>query len=120
MRLPEEYILLSYLSRGHYDSKRRASGEHSTPHPMDGARPASIQHMRRDHRRLYICVAQEFLHRPDIVALLEQMRRTAVPQGMTTEACGEPSRTTGPTDGPLPPTLIGVMAADDPRPWVFR
>src|SRR5262247_2817323 len=27
--------------------------------------PASIQHMRIDHRRLHICVTQEFLHRPD-------------------------------------------------------
>jgi hypothetical protein len=65
-------------------------------------------------------VAQEFLHRPDIIALLEQVRRTAVPQGVTTGACGEPSRTTSRTDGPWPPTLMGVMAADDPRLRVFR
>jgi hypothetical protein len=75
--------------------------------------------MRIHHRRLHIFVAQEFLHRPDVVALLEQMRRKAVPQGVTTDAFGEPCRTTGPTDGPLQPTLMGVMPADDPRPWVF-
>jgi hypothetical protein len=36
---------------------------------------AAIQHMRIDHRRFHIFMAQEFLHRPDIIALLEQMRR---------------------------------------------
>jgi hypothetical protein len=76
--------------------------------------------MRIDHRRLHIVVAQEFLHRPDIIALLEQMRRKAVPQRVTTHAFGEPCRTTGPTDGSLQPTVMRVMAADDPRPRVFR
>jgi hypothetical protein len=48
------------------------------------------------------------------------MRRKVVAQGMTTDAFGEPSHTTGPTDGPWPPTLMGVMAADDPCARVFR
>jgi len=56
--------------------------------------PPAIQHMRIDHRRLHIFVPQPFLHRPDIVALLEQMRGNTVPQGMATDAFGEPDRTT--------------------------
>jgi hypothetical protein len=48
------------------------------------------------------------------------MRRKAVPNGMTPEAYGEPCRTTGPAHGPLQPTLIGVMPADDSCPGVFR
>lgn len=76
--------------------------------------------MRIDPRRLHSFVAQEFLHRPDIIALLEEVGRKAMPQGVTTDALGEPCRMTGPTDGPLQPTLMGVMAADDPRPRLFR
>ena len=62
---------------------------------------ATIQHRRIPHRRLHIVVAQLCVHCPYLVALLEQMRRNAVPNGMTTEACGEPRRTTGPANGPL-------------------
>jgi hypothetical protein len=58
------------------------------------SQPAAIQHMRIDHRRLHIFVPQPFLHRPDIVALLEQMRGNTVPKGVATNAFGEPDRTT--------------------------
>jgi hypothetical protein len=81
---------------------------------------AMIQHMRIHHRRLHIVVAQQWLHRPDIVALLEQMRRNAVPKGMTTDACGEPCRTTGLANDPLQPTFMGVMPANDSCTGVFR
>jgi hypothetical protein len=82
--------------------------------------PPAIQHMCIDHRRLDICVAQQFLDRPVSIALWQQIRRTAVPQGMAAEACGESCPTTSPAHGPLQPTFMGVMAADDPRPRVFR
>jgi hypothetical protein len=81
---------------------------------------ATSQHMRIHHCRLDIVVAQPCVHRPDLIALLEQMRRKAVPKGMTTDACGEPCRTTGPAHGPLHTTFMGVMPADDSRPGVFR
>jgi hypothetical protein len=81
---------------------------------------ATSQHRRIPHRRLDIVVAQPCVHRPDLVALLEQMRRNAVPNGMTTEACGEPCRRTGPAHGALHTTLMGMMPADDPCTGVFR
>jgi hypothetical protein len=81
---------------------------------------ATIQHMPMHHRRLHILVAQQCLHRPDLVALLEQMRRNVMPKGMTTDAFGEPCRTTGRANGPVQPTFMGVMSADDPRPGVFQ
>ena len=62
---------------------------------------AASQPRHISHRRLPSVVAQPCVHRPDLVALLEQMRRNAVPNGMTTEACGEPCRTTDPAHGPL-------------------
>ena len=84
------------------------------------ADPPAIQHMCIDHRRLHIFVAQQFLDRPDIIALLQQMRRKAVPQGVTTDAFGEPCRTTGLAHGPLQPTLMGVMPADSPCTGISR
>jgi hypothetical protein len=81
---------------------------------------ATIQHRRIPHRRLHIVVAQPCVHCPYLVALLEQRRRSAVPNGMTTEACGEPCRTTGPAHGPLQPTFMGVMPADDSCTGGFR
>lgn len=38
--------------------------------------PASVQHVRVDHRRLHIAVAQEILHGADIVAGFKQVRRS--------------------------------------------
>jgi hypothetical protein len=81
---------------------------------------ATSQHRRIPHRRLHIVVAQPCVHRPDLIALLEQRRRKAVPNGMTTEACDEPCRTTGPAHGPLQPTCMGVMPADDSCTGGFR
>jgi hypothetical protein len=81
---------------------------------------ATSQHRRIPHRRLDIVVAQPCVHRPDLVALLEQRRRNAVPNGMTPEACGEPRRTTGPAHGPLQPTCMGVMPTDDSCTGGFR
>jgi hypothetical protein len=81
---------------------------------------ATTQHRRIDHRRLHIVVAQPCVHRPDLIALLEQRRRNAVPNGMTPDACGEPCRTTGPAHGLLQPTRMGVMPADDSCTGGFR
>jgi hypothetical protein len=41
--------------------------------------PASIEDVRINHRGLHVLMPQEFLHCPDIIALLEQMRRKAMP-----------------------------------------
>jgi len=76
--------------------------------------------MRINHRRLHIFVAQQFLHRPDIVALLEEVRRETMPEGMAADAFVEPHRTPYLTHSLLQTTLTRVMAADDPRAWVFR
>ena len=46
------------------------------------ARSAQAQHVRVDHRRLDIRVAQQLLDGADVVAVVEQMRSERVPQGM--------------------------------------
>jgi hypothetical protein len=71
--------------------------------------------MRIHHCRLPIVVTQQFLHRPDLIVLLERMRRSAVSNGMTTEAFGELCCTTGMAHGRLHTMLMGVMPADSPR-----
>jgi hypothetical protein len=60
-------------------------------------------------------VAQPCVHRPDLIALLEQMRRNTMLNGMTTEVCGELCRTTSPAHGRLHTTLTGMMPADGRR-----
>jgi hypothetical protein len=76
--------------------------------------------MRIHHRRLHSFVAQQLLYRPEIVALLEQMRRNAVSKGMATEAFGKLCQTARLATGPLETTLMGVMPADGPRAGVSR
>ena len=51
---------------------RRAPNTLSTP----------VQHMRIDHRRPDIAVTQQLLHRPNIIPILQQMRRERVPECM--------------------------------------
>ncbi len=46
-----------------------------TPHRQT----AGIQNMRVNHGGFSIFVPEEFLDRPDIIALLQQMRREAMP-----------------------------------------
>jgi hypothetical protein len=41
--------------------------------------PASIQHMCIHHSGFHIFVPEEFLHGPDVVALLEELCRDTVP-----------------------------------------
>jgi hypothetical protein len=53
-----------------------------TPYPT----PAALQHVRIDHRRLDVLVPQEFLHGPNIVPVLQQVRSKAVAQRMATAA----------------------------------
>jgi hypothetical protein len=87
------------------------------------SQPAPIQDMRVNHRRLHIFVTQQFLHGPNIVALLEQMqqmRRKTVAKGMTTDAFGDLCRTICLAHGPLQTTLTDVMAADGRRAGVSR
>src|SRR6476659_5616012 len=51
--------------------RERSPPVRRTPHPP----PSSIQHVRVDHRRAHTLVAEQFLHRADVVAVLEEMRR---------------------------------------------
>jgi hypothetical protein len=56
-----------------------------TPYPA----PTSIQHVGVDHRRAQILVAEQFLHRADVIAVLQQVRREGVAQSVAGRAFGE-------------------------------
>jgi hypothetical protein len=84
------------------------------------AQPASIQHVCIHHGGVHIFVPEEFLHRPDVIALLQQMRGKTVSEGLATDVFVEPHRTSCLTHSLLQSTLTRVMAADHPRMRVLR
>ena len=82
--------------------------------------PASIQHMCIHHGGFHIFVPEEFLHRSDVIALLQQMGGKTVSEGVATDAFVEPDRTSCLTHSLLQSTLTRMMAADDACAWVLR
>jgi hypothetical protein len=57
-------------------------GRHAPRHRIqwtDRLTRGDLEHMRVNHRRAYITVSQELLHRTDIGPTLQEMRRKAVP-----------------------------------------
>ena len=62
-----------------------------TPHSA----PTLVEHVRVDHRRADIAVAQQFLDRPDVMARFEQVRRERVAQGVARCRAWDPRSTDG-------------------------
>ncbi len=50
---------------------------------------APVQNVRVDHRRSHVLMAQQFLHRSDIIPVFQQMGGKRVPQGAC-EKIGKP------------------------------
>lgn len=50
---------------------------------------AETQNVRVDHRRRYVAMAQELLHRPDVLAALEEMGGKGVTERVTGNALVE-------------------------------
>ncbi len=60
-------------------------GRHAPRHRIqwtDRLTRGILEHMCVNHRRAYITVSQELLHRTDIGPALQELRRTDVPQRM--------------------------------------
>ena len=71
--------------------------------------------MRVDHRRADVVVPEELLHRTDVVAVFQQVRRERMPERVLRDA-GAPDSV---FDGPLKPRLVQMMApalSRRPRP----
>ena len=57
---------------------------------------ALVQHLRVDHRRTHVVVAEQFLHRTDVVARFEQVRCETVPETIARRAIRWPGRPSEP------------------------
>jgi hypothetical protein len=57
--------------------------------------------VRVDHRRRNITVAKKLLHRADVVAVLQQMGRERVAEGVAARVLGDSSKAKGAADGAL-------------------
>src|SRR5689334_2491137 len=64
-------------------------------------------------------MAEEFLHRSDVLPRLEQMGSERVPEGVAARRLGNFSGLDCFSDRALERLLADVMPADDPRPRVF-
>ena len=53
---------------------------------------AAIEDVGVNHRRFHVLVAKEFLHRADIVAILQQMRSKGVAEGVAVTRLLSPAR----------------------------
>lgn len=74
------------------------------------ARGAFIEDMGIDHRRLDITVAEEFLHRSDIVPAFYEVRRERMAKGMAGSAFRDGGLDHGLVNGALHRAFIHVKA----------
>jgi hypothetical protein len=81
---------------------------------------ATIEDVGVDHRRLDVLVAEEFLHRADVVAGFEQVRGKAVAEGVTTGGLGNAGQAHGIFDRALQIAFVHVMAAREAGARVSR
>ena len=68
--------------------------------------------MRVDHRRAHISVPQQFLDRPNIIPVLQQVGRKGVAQRMAACRLGDPGFQSGYLEGALQDGLPMAVAAD--------
>ena len=72
---------------------------------------AVAQHVGVDHRRRDVAMAEQFLHRADVVAPLEQVRREGMAKAVTGHALVDSRCPCRIRDGPLDDGLVQVMPA---------
>ncbi len=70
--------------------------------------------MRLRHCRTHVGVPQQFLQRPDVVPIFQQVRREGVPKRVTRRPLRDPRRAYSLLHGPLHRSLMRVMAAKLP------
>ena len=70
---------------------------------------ASVEDMRIDHGRTDVLMPKEFLDRPNIIAVLKQMGRKRMPEGVATGRFGDPGFPNGFFDRPLQDGFVEMM-----------
>jgi hypothetical protein len=76
--------------------------------------------MSVDHRRFDVPMAEQFLNRPDIIAILKQVGGKAVAQRVTTNPRAQPGFAGSLFHSPLQYRLMQMMPPLDPRARVER
>ena len=81
---------------------------------------APIQDVDIDHRGTDIAMAQQLLHRTDVITILNQVRRKRVPERMAAPMLGNPRLIHCPPHRSLKIVLQHVVPPNDPTPWIAR
>ncbi len=79
---------------------------------------AAIQHMGIEHGGLDILVAQQFLNRPDVIAVSQQTRGKGVPEGVTGGVLDQSGLADSLFDRALHGGFVNMMAPLFARPWI--
>ena len=74
---------------------------------------ALVEHMRVDHRRLHVGMTEQFLHRADVVARLQEVCCKRVAQHMRRAGLVDASAPRSDRDRALNAVLVQVMPAHD-------
>ena len=72
-----------------------------------------VEHMGRDHRRPDVLVTEQFLHRADVRARFESMRRKGMPKGMAGGRFCDARLAYSALHSPLEHLCVGMMPPDD-------
>ena len=74
----------------------------------DAGRTA-IQHMRVDHCRIHVAMAEQFLNRADVLPALEQVRGKRMPQCVSAERLEDSCNSRRSLDRPRQDVFVQVM-----------
>jgi hypothetical protein len=92
----------------------RSEAVEGTVYPL----PAPVEAMGVDHRRADVTMPEQFLHRPDVVAVFQQVRRKGVPKRVTAHRLNDAHASRGLFDGPLQDRFVDVMPPPLPGPRI--
>ncbi len=84
----------------------------------DNATTATIHYMRVDHGSRDIRVTQQFLHRADVVAALQQVGREGMAQGVRRGRLGNSCLDQGALDGPLQGLFVRMVPPLNGGAWI--
>ena len=89
-----------------------AAGRSASPRVRRAPDPATtaVQYVRVDHRRAHILVPEELLHRADVIAVFEEVRREGVPETVTGRPLREQCANACIMHGTLEHGLVRVMS----------
>ncbi len=77
------------------------------------SRHADVQHVGVNHRRRHVRVAEQLLHRADVLPVFQQVRGERVPQGVGGGVLGDPGRSHRRHNAPVYRTRVGVVPFEE-------